>query len=487
MVPLGRGMASGVVLGVLATSGQAAAQTGAAALFQQTPCDLPGITPVLAPRLRCGTVAVPRDRGSPEAGTFRLAVVVIKAAMDRPQDDPVAYIAGGPGSPLTRRTALIAQHEAEVVAPDRDLILVDQRGAGRSEPALCPGLARRHLEIFAAGVEQQALVRAWRESYGACRQQMTAADLRPEWFGTAVTAADFEAVRQALGVGRWNIYALSYGTAVAMTMMALHPESLRAVVLDSVLPPDPVPMTTSQTFGRALDMLFAACQTDAVCTAAHPGLAAAFDEAVRGLDAEPLPVPMPLGLGVETLNLRAQVFRLVVNRALYSRKAMAVLPGFIEAARDRKAMAMQGLIGNTARRYLAMSQGDLAAVECRDRATWRDAAPSDNLDDPPGSGFVAGMCKGWSTPGPPPVIAGNTAVPSLLLAGAIDPITPPAFAHLAAAELGAKATVVEFAHVGHGAQQSSACGEALVAAFIRNPSGAVDPTCAAQVPPISFR
>ena len=294
-------------------------------------------------------------------------------------------------------------------------------------------------------------------------------------------------MRQALGIGRWNVYALSYGTAVAMTMMALHPESLRAVVLDSVLPPDPLPMTLPQTFGRALDMLFAACQDDAACAAAHPGLAAAFSEAVRGLDADPLPVPMPPGLGVDTLNLRAQVFRLIVNRALYSRQAMAVLPAFIEAARDRKAMAMQRLINTAAQRYLAMSQGDMAAVECRDRARGQNAAPSDDLDDPPVSGFVAGMCRNWPAPGPPPLIAKDTAMPSLILAGTVDPITPPAFAHLVAAEMGAKARVVEFAHVGHGAQQSSACGEGLVTAFIRNPSNTAEPDCAAQVPPIGFQ
>jgi len=97
------------------------------------------------------------------------------------------------------------------------------------------------------------------------------------------------------------------------------------------------------------------------------------------------------------------------------------------------------------------------------------------------------MCKGWSEPGPPPLVAETTGVPSLLLAGAIDPITPPAFARIAAAGMGAKAAVVEFAHVGHGVQQSSACGEALVTALIRDPSGTIDPSCAARITPVSFR
>ncbi len=74
---------------------------------------------------------------------------------------------------------------------------------------------------------------------------MAADGLRPEWFGTQITVADFEDVRRALGIDRWNVYALSYGTAVAMTMMALHPEGLRAVVLDSVFPPRSAPGDTA--------------------------------------------------------------------------------------------------------------------------------------------------------------------------------------------------------------------------------------------------
>jgi pimeloyl-ACP methyl ester carboxylesterase len=296
---------------------------------------------------------------------------------------------------------------------------VDQRGAGRSEPALCRGLARQQLAIFAAGAEQHELVRAWRESYASCKKQMAADGLRPEWFGTQVTAADLEAVMQALGISRWNIYALSYGTTVAMTMMALHPESLRAVVLDSVFPPEPLPMTLPQTFGQALDLLFAACGADAVCAIAHPNLRATLLEAVRGLDTEVLSVSLRPGLGMEVFRLRAEVFRLIVNQALYSRQAIAVLPSFIERARDRKPEALEGLINISVRRYAAMPVGDMAAVECRDRASWQDAIPSDG-GDPPASSFVAGMCKDWSMPGPPPLIASSTKTPSLVLAGKVD-------------------------------------------------------------------
>ena len=474
------------VLGLGLSSSQVIAQTDDTPPFLPAACDLPGVTPDIAPRLQCGTVAVPRGVGPQDGGVFRLAIVIIKAAVAPKQGDPVVYVSGGPGAPLTNRAALIAKHEASVVAPGRDLILVDQRGSGRSEPALCTGLARQQLAIFAAGSEQPDMVRAWRQTYGSCRMQMTVDGLRPEWFGTQVTAADFEAVRRSLGVDRWSIYALSYGTGVAMTMMALHPESLRAVVLDSVYPPDPLPVTLPQSFGDALDGLFAACEASTACGAAHPTLRTTFQQAVHGLDARGLPVPLRPGLGMETFMLRAETFRLLVNVAMYSRRGLAVLPSFIENTRDRKAAALEGLISSVVQSYRGMSQGIMAAVGCRDRVSWQDATSSD-AGDPPVSAFVAGMCNDWSQPGPPPLMARNTAIPTLLLAGQIDPITPPAFAHLAAAALGEKAAVIEFANVGHAVQQASPCGEAVVTAFIRDPAGTIDGACAAQIPPIAFQ
>jgi pimeloyl-ACP methyl ester carboxylesterase len=315
---------------------------------------------------------------------------------------------------------------------------------------------------------------------------MGADGLRPEWFGTQITAADFEDVRRSLGVERWTVYALSYGTGVAMTMMALHPESLRAVVLDSVFPPEPVPITLTQSFGDALDRLFAACAAQTACEVAHPDLRAAYQQAEQGLDAEGLTVPLPPGLGFKTLKLRSEVFRLLVNVAMYSRRGLEILPLFIENARGRNPTALEGVVSSIVQSYQSNSEGVMAAVECRDRASWQAAVASD-AGDPPVSAFVPGMCTGWSPPGQPPLIAHDTKIPTLLLAGTIDPITPPAFAHLAASALGALATVVEVANVGHAVQQASPCSERIVTSFILNPSGPIDAACATQIAPVAFR
>ena len=479
---------SGVLTAVLLILGSAPASAAAPndPRWYPTPCETFIASPYKASRLRCGIVEVPRDRGAPDGPTFGLAVAVIQTAAAHPEPDPVVYIAGGPGSPLTSEAGSIAAKQAGFLAPDRDLILVDQRGAGRSEPNLCPGLASEQLALFAAGLVDRALAEARRSSFAGCRRAMNTSGLRPDWFGTQVTAADLDDVRRALGIGRWNVYALSYGTAVALTMLARQPDTLRAVVLDGVYPPDPLPLTQPQGFARARQLLFVSCRTSPACAATHPDLAHTYDEALARLDADPLRIALPPGLGVDTMVLRAAVFRLIVDRLLYSRPGMAGLPAFIQAVYDRDATAAQALVGRAAQSFAAMSLGLTPAVECRDRAHWRAA---ENASDafPLVSAFAGEGCADWSPLGPPVLIEKETTVPTLILSGEADPITPPAFARAAATVLGGRSRVVDFAHVGHGAAASTPCGERVTAAFMRTAATEIDAACAAAIPPVTFR
>jgi len=235
--------------------GVAAAASPAAPAFEESPCDVPNAANVAA-GLRCGTVHVPRDYAHPESGTFALSVVIAKSARQPALRDPVIYINGGPGEPLTMYAAYQAQ---KPYAAQRDLILVDQRGIGRSEPDLCRDLNRRLLDesiVFLADRTQDAKARL-RTTYMSCHDEAVKRGIDLADFGTPTTAEDIDQVRQALGIERWNVYGESYGTTVAMTLMALHPDTLRSVVLDSVYPPDPMPPPHRRLPGRVLRCLYA--------------------------------------------------------------------------------------------------------------------------------------------------------------------------------------------------------------------------------------
>jgi len=456
--------------------------------FTETACDLPNVSPELRPRLQCGTVSVPRDYDNPPAGLFKLAIVIIRTLAEERQPDPVLFLQGGPGTPLTSRAAQVARNESQILAPDRDLILIDQRGVGRSEPALCPDLPALQLRLIAQNLEPDAFAQAWRNSYEDCRRELTRQGIDPAWFGTNVTVKDLEVVRHALGISRWNVYGRSYGTTVAMTLMARYPNPLRTVVLDSVYPPDPLPRTHSQTVNDALNALFEACHADATCAAAHPDLAATFHEAMAGLEKTPLLVTLRPGLGPKTITLGPFGFAIIVERSLYFRPLLAMLPNTIQAAHDRDAAALQPLIEHLAEGFLDGSAGDQAAVECRDRPSWHAAVGAKTLDG--NVGFIDShdeVCGDWGVPGNPPIVAASPGVPSLLLAGDIDPITPPVFAEAAARVIGASAQVVEFPNLGHDIEEFSECGAGLITRFVQHPGDRLDAACAAVVPPVKFR
>ena len=170
---------------------------------------------------------------------FALAVVVVRSDHQPARPDPVVYISGGPGSPLTVYAEYQARHP---YADGRDLILVDQRGIGRSEPSLCPDMAGRLLDAeFAVAVDPAEDAQSRRRAaFMACREGAKGRVFDLDDFGTASTVEDFDRVRRALGIARWNVVGESYGTTAAMTLMARYPETIRAAVLDSVYPPDTV-------------------------------------------------------------------------------------------------------------------------------------------------------------------------------------------------------------------------------------------------------
>ncbi|MBV8652953.1 MAG: alpha/beta hydrolase [Alphaproteobacteria bacterium] len=269
--------------------------------------------------------------------------------------------------------------------------------------------------------------------------------------------------------------------------MARHAETLRAVVLDSVYPRDPLPLTQARSFDAALAALFEACHSDEACAATHPDLAAAYREAMDGLAGAPLTVLLPPGLGAPSVELGPPAFKTVIAQALYYRRLVAMLPKVIEAARNRDAAALQPLIGHLAEQYLTQSRGGSLAVKCRDRPSLqRQDGFADLLQASPAP-QSGGICRDWSEPGDPPVIPRSTSIPSLLLSGVDDPGTPPAFARMAAATMGPSARLIEIPHVGHDVEEMSPCGAGLVTQFMRRPEIPVDASCIAQAPSVKFR
>lgn len=481
------------LLGILIGAGlqnRTAAQTvlGPPA-FTKAPCDVPNVSQHDLARLRCGTVSVPRDYGYPNAGQFTLAVVVVRSEQQPALADPLLYISGGPGGPLTIYAGFQAAHP---YALGRDLILVDQRGMGRSEPRLCPDLRDAMVDAIAAiATGPEAEMQAERRAvFADCRRRAEAQGINLQDFGTPVTVEDFNRVRQALGVKQWNVFGVSYGTTVAMTLMARYPDTVRAAILDSVNPPDPLLPPWSANVADARDAFFEACNRDRSCVAMFPDLAGTYHEAMVRLGQTPLSVRFPLGIHEPSNHgpLTASLFELVVGHLVYYANFYPGLPRMIASVHDGGTAlfeaSLASLLGAARDRNTGSDFAANAAVDCRDRPRFHaELAAGANVFE---RTALYGICNSWSELGPSPVVPLNTAVPTLVLAGQFDPNARPAASRHVADLIGRHARWVEFPLVGHSARAFSPCAPQIVAEFVDHPAEALDTSCAGHPEPIPY-
>lgn len=465
--------------------------------------------------VRCATLVVPADRHAQDAqdqpavpgpdDVVELAVATIPARGGDAREDPILYLEGGPGG------ASVAwfDHWQDLhldVLEDRDLILLDQRGTGYSTPSLtCP-------ELTDAADEDRALRR--------CHDRLVAEGVDLATVSTREHAADVADLRVALGVETWNLFGISYGTRVALTVLDRHPEGVRSAVLDSVYPPEVDALLDQGPNGTAaFEALFAACEVDAVCRGEVGDLEVVLSDAVSGLDAEPLRDADGQVTGDDLVD--------ALFDALYDTEVIPLLPALIQQATTDPAEALDALQGaggaegadaatgtqaaegagqpgaaDRPRRRAGVvayedSEGTFWSVECREEAAVVDAAEvrarAGALPPPTGSAMLAAVeavleiCEEWRSgvAGPDERAPVVSDVPTLLLAGGLDPITPPWWAELAASRL-ERSTLLVLPAAGHGVFDVGECPLGLLRRFLDDPSADHAVTCAADHATPSF-
>jgi pimeloyl-ACP methyl ester carboxylesterase len=230
-----------------------------------TACSIAGEVPVKAetPGL-CGTLTVPEDRSKPDGRKIGLRVAVVPAVASHPKPEPLFALAGGPGDASSEFFAWLPGLYTAVHAT-RDIVLVDQRGTGRSNALSLPAMP--DTTGLSAG-DTEARLAAW------ARDGLAAIDADPRMYTSTVAADDLDAVRDALGYGKIDLYGTSYGGELAQYYLRQHADHVRVAVIDGSTPLDvPVLELMAATSQHALDLLLARCERDTACHAAFPDLA----------------------------------------------------------------------------------------------------------------------------------------------------------------------------------------------------------------------
>ncbi len=429
---------------------------------------------------------------------------MVKTDNPAPAPHPVVYLAGGPGSSASGELSIGFGPYAELLE-SRDLILVDQRGTGASQPSLaCPEYRQAYFDALSQQLPYQEFSAAAMAALPACRQRLQSEGVDLSAYNNAESAADLEDLRQALGYAQWDLLGTSYGTRLALTVLRDFPAGVRTAILDSTFLPQVEPYSgwvLSQE--RAFRLLFDRCAADAACHAAYPTLEQDFYALLAKLDAEPLIVEKANPFSQKKYEVRVDGDMLVtlLFNIFYDAAAIPYIPKII-------ADAFQGN-GKTLARFMdplfilpsVIAWGMHYSVMCSTESTFtaysqveKSVAKADpvlrrgNLND---QRLSLETCAAWDRddPGMEENRPVKSSVPTLVLSGEFDPVTPPEWGEQTAKAL-KNGYFYLFPGVTHGViwwnDFTGGCANRMVTSFLDDPSKAPDSSCLAQVPPLEF-
>jgi pimeloyl-ACP methyl ester carboxylesterase len=472
------GWALGLLAACLAWPAAAGAASGAGLVL--SPCWLKD----MESQGQCGVLKRPLDPAQPNGAQIDLHVAVLPSVARNKRPDPVFLLAGGPGQSAIDLAAPMARLLARL-NNRRDIVLVDQRGTGRSSPLKC-AMPEPTAALAEATMANQ--LQGLRRCHEALAAQPPAGRLG--LFTTHIAMADLDAVRQALGAAQINLLGASYGTRAGLEYMRQFPAQVRRLVLDGVAPPDMVlPQAFSVDNQAALERLLAACEASAACARRYPALRAQWAQVLGSLPREVL-AQHPLTGEPQRFTLERDMLLGLVRGPLYAPPLAAGLPAAIHMAAQGRFEPLLGLAGALGGRKgdMGLAHGMHFSVVCAEDAPRLKADAAQGRDFGEGFGrLYQEVCSFWPRGTVPASFYDIPPAPAatLLLSGGADPATPPRHGQRVAQALGAMARHVVVNEAGHGVMSLPCMRDVLFRFFDAEDDAsalAVEAQCAAKVP-----
>jgi pimeloyl-ACP methyl ester carboxylesterase len=477
--------------------------------FRETPCPEDVTSVVLTP-VTCGFLTVLENRLEPDGHTIRLFVTRIQPPGGDPAPDPVLVLGIDLG-----KTPDYAGFAPGAQRVNRELILLDQRGTGHSEPTLaCPEVERLGERLIGGRLSDPEVREDLGSAAQACHDRLTGAGIDLSAYNLGEMAADAEDVRRALGIPRWNIASYGSTSRVALEVVRRFPERIRAMWLDTPQFPQADEVTLGISGTRyALSQISADCAADRACSRRFPDLSNALQEAVVRLDEEPIAVTVADTPAAEAAG---HPIRVVVDggaflravRGMVSNIDLGMAPGVpaviylalegnVEVvayllSEEPLCLGYQPVCGALAQPFF---EGALFSILCHDEVPFVEASRLTAMagGDP---GFqdayvdspYLDVCETWDV-GEATSVAHrpvSSEVPMLIYAGSYDAYGPLPVAKQAIASLSG-AFLVEVPYQGHNVLGSLDCYRDIRNAWIEDPTSPPDTGCIEEIPPPNLR
>ncbi|HEY5924742.1 MAG TPA: alpha/beta fold hydrolase [Kofleriaceae bacterium] len=408
----------------------------------------------------CGDLVVEEDRGG-HVGRIRLHFIRVKS--NAGTNNATIYLDGGPGGDgqgILDYAAYLGAPFLNGLLVDGDFLVIGQRGTALSVP---------YLDCEQEGCEQIAHLPS---------------------YNTAYNADDVNDLRATLGIQLLNVYGISYGSRLGLEVLRRHGQHVRAAVIEGLVPAQTHwPAAIPASFYSAITSLNTSCANAGACGTTYGNLVTKFTTGVNALNSNPVSIQLPN----ETVPVDGDTYAYLLFRMMYSRSSYASLPLLINDLAIRRTDRVNNFLAT----WLQADRGDISmglyySVVCGELYNPADPnAPTVANQGVPaafvnlfGGSFYSleAACTNWPKGNLQASLAQpvTSSVRTLVSSGRLDPITPPSFGDVAATTLSNKVVVVH-ENSGHGATLQTPCGAQNLQAFLANPAGAHDTSCAASI------
>lgn len=289
--------------------------------------------------VRCHYMHVPQDHANTSAQWIYFPVIKVSDRRENAVKSPILHLGGGgPGNPMgfwpgADTGWIFDRYRGLVSATGRDMYIIDPRGVGYTEPALaCYEYVDMIEGVLPENVSIQEENRLTTEAYRRCRSRLEGQGVDFSRYNSATVSRDMEALRKLLGIEKWNLYGVSYGSRYAMVMARDFPDSVESMILDAATFPD-INYTerAGHDFLQSFERLFRFCENDSDCNNRMGDIRPRFWALVERLEENPPRFVIPHPYTGEDMRVALTGIRFLnaYFNALYDAEFYPQLPEYV--------------------------------------------------------------------------------------------------------------------------------------------------------------
>lgn len=434
-------------------------------------------------RLKFGYISVPEDYNKPNGKVIKVAFIVIKAAVEDPMiQDASIYFMGGWGS---RTIKNLPFYKRNFLSKKRDLIIYDYRGTGYSEPRLCEEIGPKVFENLSADLSYDAFGKRQQLVFNECLDQLEKQGIDYNQYGTNNKARDAVLLAKALNYDSYNLFGVSYGTKTILQFIRQSEVKIRSVVMDSNCPLDfPINSGMTEDYVNSLDQILEDCKNDPSCNKRYANLREKLEHFLLSLDKKPLKIKLPKS---RVAYLNRQEINGIIHQLLYDERGYGMIPFLLKKFSQGNKFIIKRIVRDLEEVLLDNYNGVGLINYVYDHKPFREQAidlSKQSIEKYPAFQVFDGYQSYFFVDNRIKVDRESTQavytdIPTLIMAGEYDPITPVYYSKMVLKYF-SHHYYVEFPHTGHGVSDNW-CGQRLAENFINTLESPYENPCYEKV------